>query len=52
MTVILSEAYETVLDVRKGEITVQAEGKAKSGEFIRYSKISFSDNVENGIRRK
>lgn len=26
---LLSEAYETVLDVRKGEITVQAEGKAK-----------------------
>ncbi len=26
---LLSEAYETVLDVKKGKITVQAEGKAK-----------------------
>ena len=29
LSLLLSEAYETVLDVRKGEITVQAEGKAK-----------------------
>lgn len=47
---LLSEAYETVLDVKKEKLLFRQKERQK-WKFTRSGKISFSDNVKNGIRK-